>query len=180
MLVLVGVTWEMLNAHIMILLMATASGCLAGRQPGGWRAAVDQQLQTRKYHAGDPVATPQVKILRAAHTFHSVRRAQYGTPRRWWGVSGWLTVERYAAHRLQYVLQNQDNFDGSNTNSWLQAFYVNDSYWVPGSNAPVFLCVGGEGPPLDGSVVRASPHCNVAVEYLQETKALMFAVNQSC
>ena len=32
---------------------------------------------------------------------------------------------------------------------------MNDSYWVPGSDAPVFLCVGGEGPPLDGTAVRS-------------------------
>eukprot|EP00039_Didymoeca_costata_P018921 m.335520 g.335520 ORF g.335520 m.335520 type:complete len:495 (-) comp17619_c0_seq1:59-1543(-) len=76
----------------------------------------------------------------------------------------------------RYLEQNQDNFDGTNTNTWLQAYYVNDTFWQPGSDAPVFLCVGGEGPPLDGSVVVASPHCNIAVEYLSETKAIMFAV----
>jgi len=58
----------------------------------------------------------------------------------------------------------------------MQAYYVNDTFWTPGSDAPVFLCVGGEGPPLDGSAVLASPHCNIAVEHLQATKALMFAV----
>ena len=35
---------------------------------------------------------------------------------------------------------------------------------------------GGEGPPLDASVVRSSPHCNVAVEFLSETQALMVAL----
>ena len=76
-----------------------------------------------------------------------------------------------------YFTQKQDHFDSSNTNTWQQAFYVNATYWEgPDSGAPVFLCVGGEGPPLDGSVVVASPHCNVAVEWLEETKALMFAV----
>ena len=53
---------------------------------------------------------------------------------------------------------------------------MNDTFWVPGSDAPVFLCVGGEGPPLDGSVLVSSPHCNDAVEWLPETKALMLAV----
>ena len=53
---------------------------------------------------------------------------------------------------------------------------MNDTFFVPGSNAPVFLCVGGEGPPLDGSVVVASVHCNVAVEWLPATGALMLAV----
>jgi hypothetical protein len=75
-----------------------------------------------------------------------------------------------------YFTQKQDHFDTTNTQTWQQAYYVNATYWTPGSDAPVFLCVGGEGPPLDGSVVVASPHCNVAVEWLEETKAIMFAV----
>ena len=72
--------------------------------------------------------------------------------------------------------QLQDHFDASNTRTWSQAFFVNDTFWEPGSDAPVFLCVGGEGPALSGSVVVASPHCNIAVEWLSETKALMLAV----
>ena len=62
----------------------------------------------------------------------------------------------------------------------LQAFYVNDTFFVRGSDAPIFLCVGGEGPPLDGTAVTASVHCNVAVEFLPQTKALMFAGTQDC
>jgi len=78
--------------------------------------------------------------------------------------------------RPRYVTQPQDHFDDANSNEWQQAYYVNDTFWVPGSDAPVFLCVGGEGPPLSGASVVASPHCNVAVDWLKETKALMFAV----
>jgi serine protease 16 len=80
------------------------------------------------------------------------------------------------APRARYLQQRQDHFDGGNANTWPQAYYVNDSQWLPGSRAPVFLCIGGEGPPLDGSVVTASPHCNDAVEWLPETGAIMFAV----
>ena len=76
----------------------------------------------------------------------------------------------------EYFTQTLDHFSNSTDRPWSQAFYVNDTFWVPGSDAPVFLCVGGEGPPLDGSVVVASPHCNNAVEWLPETKALMLAV----
>jgi len=76
----------------------------------------------------------------------------------------------------RYHTVDQDHFDGTNTQTWQQAYYVNDTFFVPGSDAPVFVCVGGEGPPLDGSVVVDSVHCNVAVEWLQETKALMLAV----
>lgn len=75
-----------------------------------------------------------------------------------------------------YVLQRQDHIDEDNTKTWSQAFYVNDTFWVPQSEAPIFLCIGGEGPSLDGSAVVASVHCNVAVEWLQEKSALMFAL----
>lgn len=76
----------------------------------------------------------------------------------------------------QYHVADQDHFDGTNVNVWNQAYFVNDTFWKGNANAPVFLCVGGEGPPLDGSVVVASAHCNVAVEWLQETGGIMFAV----
>lgn len=62
-----------------------------------------------------------------------------------------------------YFEQKQDHYDGANTNTWQQTYYMNDTFWKGDPNAPVFLCCGGEGPPLDGSVVRASPHCNDAV-----------------
>ena len=46
-----------------------------------------------------------------------------------------------------YFPQRQNHFDGSNANRWEQEYFVNDTFWKgPGSNAPVFLCVGGEGP----------------------------------
>eukprot|EP00756_Hemistasia_phaeocysticola_P048853 Hpha_TRINITY_DN23262_c0_g1::TRINITY_DN23262_c0_g1_i1::g.30229::m.30229 len=76
----------------------------------------------------------------------------------------------------RYVTQPLDHFDSSNTRTWQQAYYINDTYFSKGSDAPVFLCVGGEGPPIDGSAVVSSVHCNVAVEWLAETKALMVAV----
>lgn len=60
--------------------------------------------------------------------------------------------------------------------AWNQAYYVNDTFWVPGSDAPVFVCVGGEGPALTGAAVVDSEHCSVASQWLSETKALMFAV----
>jgi hypothetical protein len=76
----------------------------------------------------------------------------------------------------QYVTQDQDHFDNTNENTWQQAYYVNDTFWVPGSDAPVFVCVGGEGPALTGAAVVDSEHCSVASQWLSETKALMFAV----
>jgi len=88
--------------------------------------------------------------------------------------AGSLQGGRYPSPR--YVTQKQDNFDPANSNRWSQAYYVNDTFWTPGSDAPIFLCVGGEGPPIDGSAVVNSVHCNIAVEWLQEKKALMFAL----
>ena len=76
----------------------------------------------------------------------------------------------------RYFTTLVDHFDKGNMRTWQQAYYVNDTFWVPGSDAPVFVCVGGEGPPLDGSVVVSSPHCSNAVDWLPETGALMFAV----
>jgi hypothetical protein len=76
----------------------------------------------------------------------------------------------------RFFTQSQDHFDPANPHTWQQAYYVNDTFWKPGIDAPVFLCVGGEGPPLTGSVVVNSVHCDLAVEWLEETKALMFAL----
>eukprot|EP00662_Eupelagonemidae_sp_cell21_P028954 gene28954-55618_t len=36
--------------------------------------------------------------------------------------------------------RRQDHSDPANTRTWQQAYYVNDTFWVPGSDAPVFLC----------------------------------------
>merc|ERR1711865_1252936 len=74
-----------------------------------------------------------------------------------------------------YVDQPKDHFS-TQSGSWKQAYYVNDTYFTPGPDAPVFLCVGGEGPALDATAVSGSVHCNIAVEWLAETKALMLAV----
>jgi serine protease 16 len=90
-----------------------------------------------------------------------------------------LQGEQGNADRLplpQYVSQEQDHFDGTNSKQWNQAYYVNDTFWVPGSDAPIFVCVGGEGPALTGASVVASVHCSVASQWLAETKALMFGV----
>ena len=76
----------------------------------------------------------------------------------------------------QYFTQKTDHFDESSDRTWSQAFYVNDTFWVPGSDAPIFVCVGGEGPALTGASVVASVHCSVASQWLAETKALMFGV----
>jgi serine protease 16 len=76
-----------------------------------------------------------------------------------------------------FPTQRQDHFSGDNANMWGQFYYVNSTFWKgPSSKAPVFLCVGGEGPAFDGSVVVDSVHCSNAAEWLEETGALMVAL----
>ena len=42
--------------------------------------------------------------------------------------------------------QRVDHFDRSNLDTFSQRYFINDTFWQgPESNAPVFLCVGGEG-----------------------------------
>jgi len=77
-----------------------------------------------------------------------------------------------AANKALHFEQLQDHFDRTNLNTWMQAYYVNDSYWLgPHSDSPVFLYVGGEGPLGDGSVTH-----NFVVDLLPRTKAILFAV----
>jgi len=77
----------------------------------------------------------------------------------------------------KYFTQQQDHFDDQNVNTWQQAYYINDTFWKgASSNAPVFLCVGGEGPALTPAVTVNSVHCSNAVEWLPETGGLFFAV----
>mmetsp|Transcript_23393 Transcript_23393/g.58507 ORF Transcript_23393/g.58507 Transcript_23393/m.58507 type:complete len:493 (-) Transcript_23393:89-1567(-) len=75
-----------------------------------------------------------------------------------------------------YEDQMLDHFNALDKRTWRQRYFVNDLYFKPGSSAPVFLCVGGEGPPLTSNSVISSVHCNDAVELAQTVGALMIAV----
>lgn len=56
-------------------------------------------------------------------------------------------------------------------------YFYNTTYWKGAdSNAPVFLCVGGEGPPLDYLVLVDSVHCNDMVELAWQHGALLLAL----
>lgn len=57
--------------------------------------------------------------------------------------------------------QRLDHFNWEDTRTFRQRYFVNDQYFKPGSDGPVFLCVGGEGPPLDGMVVVNSVYVPV-------------------
>jgi serine protease 16 len=91
--------------------------------------------------------------------------------------AAWAALAGGAAQpAAEFMVQRVDHFDPLSEARWSQPLFVNDTFWRRGSRAPVFLCLGGEGPPLDGSAVRASVHCNDAVELLRETGALMIAL----
>ena len=44
----------------------------------------------------------------------------------------------------QWFEQDLDHFNGQNTDTWKQRFFVNSTFYKPGG--PVFLYIGGEGP----------------------------------
>ena len=46
-----------------------------------------------------------------------------------------------------------DHFDAQNQDTWSQRYFVNDTFFD--GTGPVFLCVGGEGPPLQTDVCPA-------------------------
>lgn len=72
--------------------------------------------------------------------------------------------------------QRQDHFDEHNTNTWVQRYFVNDTFFDP-RQGPVFLCVGGEGPPLEPTVVVTGDlHCAHMITIAAQQKALILAL----
>ena len=78
----------------------------------------------------------------------------------------------------RFLSQRQDHFDRQNLNRWQQRFFVNDTYFDSSNpDAPVFLCVGGEGSPLKPQVVlTGTAHCALMVDYAEEVGALILAI----
>lgn len=73
--------------------------------------------------------------------------------------------------------QKLDHFDRANHVTFQQRYFKNETYWRGASSgAPVFLCVGGEGPPLDYLVLVSSVHCNDMVELAEKQNALLLAL----
>ncbi|XP_030633836.1 thymus-specific serine protease [Chanos chanos] len=62
-----------------------------------------------------------------------------------------------------FIHQPLDHFDGENTETFSQKFYVNDFYWDR-PEGPVFLYIGGEGPMSETSVL-AGHHVEMAEEF---------------
>jgi len=59
---------------------------------------------------------------------------------------------------MHWFTQKLDHYDRQVTKSWQQRSFQNDTFFD--GTGPVFICVGGEGPAMDASVLVASVHCN--------------------
>ena len=75
---------------------------------------------------------------------------------------------------MHWFTSRLDHFDRQNTATWQQRSFQNATFF--NGSGPVFLCVGGEGPPLDATVLTNSVHCNDMVELAPKVGALMLAV----
>ena len=76
-----------------------------------------------------------------------------------------------------YLDQRLDHFDRENPSVFSQRYFLNTTHWKgASSDAPIFLCVGGEGPPLTFEVLIASDHCNDMTELAPKHGALMLAL----
>ena len=103
------------------------------------------------------------------------------------GTSSSVTDPSPALHKVQIgasetIEQISDHFDASNNGTFSQRYFVNETQWNRPDTAkwdkfsPVLLCVGGEGPPLDKSVLIDSVHCSDMITYSYYRKSLTFAL----
>ena len=70
--------------------------------------------------------------------------------------------------------QKLDHFNRNDIRTFKQRYFINDQFFQV--SGPVFLCVGGEGPPLDWTVLFKSPHCNDMIELGSKVGALLVAL----
>ena len=83
---------------------------------------------------------------------------------------------------MRYFDQRLDHFDPRNHGLWKQRWFVNDAFFLHRKSAdtdtaPVFLCVGGEGPALTAAVVtQHNVHCSNMVSLAEKHEALVVAV----
>ncbi|KNC87320.1 hypothetical protein SARC_00562 [Sphaeroforma arctica JP610] len=76
----------------------------------------------------------------------------------------------------QWVQQRVNHFDNLDRRIFAQRYFVNETYFKAGSDGPIFLCVGGEGPSLTSKSVKNSVHCNDAVELMPKVGGLMVSI----
>lgn len=91
-----------------------------------------------------------------------------------------LTIDEYEG----FFTQNIDHFNREYNGTFQQRYFINQTYWnnriisddVQDDHQVVFLCIGGEGPALDKSVLVNSVHCNDMVELAPKYNALLLAL----
>lgn len=76
-----------------------------------------------------------------------------------------------------HIQQPVDHYSPRDTSEYSQRFFYRSVEWEAKGKQPiVFLCVGGEGPPLDYTVLTDSVHCSEMVELAVSIGALMVAI----
>ena len=101
------------------------------------------------------------ELLLAAHGFSLTQDVGYLRDQR---QRKGLEVEGSAGDdgELWFERQLVDHFDFDNEDTWSQRYFMNDTFYDSSKqpNPLVFLCVGGEGPALQPSVVvTGGVHC---------------------
>jgi len=98
------------------------------------------------------------------------------------GTSKEALSEMYPEGELWFEEQITDHFSvgagvpTSGMEVWRQRFFANAT-WFASEDAPVFLCVGGEGPALEARVVQdGGLHCGHMVDMAREVGALVLAL----
>ncbi|KAL9654656.1 hypothetical protein ABK040_006718 [Willaertia magna] len=72
----------------------------------------------------------------------------------------------------QWMEQQLDHYDPTNTETFQQRFWVNATAWNKQNNGPVFIIIGGEGPASEGYI---NGHF-IATEYAQRYGAMVAAL----
>ena len=105
------------------------------------------ELQSNELPSGPrPVISTKVKRL--------TRRRDLGLP----GKTRPVPVTQLPPD--QWFVQDLDHFDVTDSRTWKQRFFINDSFYKPGG--PAFLMIGGEG--------EASPEWMVQGAWIEDAK----------
>lgn len=78
----------------------------------------------------------------------------------------------------RWMTQRLDHFDPVDARTWSQRYFVSERFAGTIHEAtPVFVCAGGEGPPLtENAVLDGDVHCAVMIDLAKKHKGLVFAL----
>lgn len=95
-------------------------------------------------------------------------------------IEFYISLVEGVVNEERYFEQDLDHFDPLNNEVWQQRYFIRDDYYTKNNeNSPIFICVGGEGPSLDSSVVYETEnnvHCSLMVNFAKEVGALIVAL----